>query len=415
MPTTPAWAQQPAAPVQGPQVPSVTPTGVAPAQPQPNADYYRGMAEGAIATGAQAAAVSATINQGKPAGGATVAPPEKMFDLSDERRELASYSYELSPDEARLLGLAKASGAPAPVAQQQAGSSSYLMNQPTPTVKAAAMPEVTRDEYVAAPLTEEGYQALSADQKAAVDFNTLLVEARERDLGQEWNLTADERKEYDTRVNDIFGPQGGSKTVAPSVVNLLKSIDFKAVGQDLDEYLSLERSVTADKLKDFTLGDSELKLLEGNTKYADVRTPENLSAVEDTAVAQSKAFIEKAMQDANTVLWDFESTMGNTLSWMNVDTSAAPLGYGQPGTRLDENSALMDEWLQGSYTALASGSVTLEDVFKDMEANKFTDEDKQGFFNYVDQRTKQQAQYGAPAEEGVVLGVEDIRKLVGLK
>jgi hypothetical protein len=289
------------------------------------------------------------------------------------------------------------------------------MNQPTPTVKAAAMPEVIRDEYVAAPLTEEGYQALSADQKAAVDFNTLLVEARERDLGQEWNLTPEERKEYDRRVNEIFGPQGGSQTVAPTVVSLLNSIDFKAVGQDLDEYLSLERAITADKLKDFTLGDSELKLLEGGTKYADVRTPENLSAVEDTAVAQSKAFIEKAMQDANTVLWDFESTMGNTLSWMDVDTSAAPLGYGLPGTRTDENSALMDQWLQGSYSALASGKASLEDVFADMEANKFTDENKQGFFNYVDRRTKQEAQYGAPAAEGVVLGVEDIRKLVGLK
>jgi hypothetical protein len=152
-----------------------------------------------------------------------------------DKRQLLDYEYELSAPELQRV------------------------RQENP----AARGTIKVTDNTATPLSWEEYDKLSGDQRAAVDFNTLLVQAREIDLKTDpkWYSDAD-KAQYAKDVEAIFGPMGGSDTLGVKTVELLKKIDFKAVGQDLDEFLSLERAVSAKELKNFEFSKADLKELE---------------------------------------------------------------------------------------------------------------------------------------------------------
>jgi len=102
-------------------------------------------------------------------------------------------------------------------------------------------------------LTDAEYNKLSQEQRAAIDFNTLLVAAREKDLKDEIKLDGEALSQYEKDVADIFGAVDTSTRVAPATVKLLKDIKYSSPGQDLDSFLSLEAAIDTEELKNFKL------------------------------------------------------------------------------------------------------------------------------------------------------------------
>lgn len=94
-------------------------------------------------------------------------------------------------------------------------------------------------------MTREDYNRLSPEQRAAVDFNTMLVQARERDLNYDKTASKEEQERYRALVDEIFGEDGGSSTYAPETLAVLKELDYKPdpdskLGDDLDDFLGLK-------------------------------------------------------------------------------------------------------------------------------------------------------------------------------
>lgn len=158
--------------------------------------------------------------------------PVKTLGLG-KGKELQDYSYKLSPQE--------------------------LARVRKENPKAS---EVVSKENTLRSMSWDEYDALSPNQRAAVDFNTMLVEAREIDLktGDQW-YTEEDRKQFAKDVEEMFGVGGGSEQMAPATMTLLKKINFKAIGQDLDEFLSLERGIGVKELKDFKFSTDALQQL----------------------------------------------------------------------------------------------------------------------------------------------------------
>lgn len=98
----------------------------------------------------------------------------------------------------------------------------------------------------------DDYLGLSDRARAAVDFNTMIIQAREKDLSTDYDTTdpaqEERRKTYDKAVERMFGEDGGSITFAPETVALLNDIGFERTDakrfDDLDDFLGLKSALT---------------------------------------------------------------------------------------------------------------------------------------------------------------------------
>lgn len=122
-------------------------------------------------------------------------------------------------------------------------------DEPEPQTK-----EVTYDARRTKKMDWDDYLDLNRREKAAVDFNTLLVRAREKDLRNqdEYDPLDTQRTAYNNVVDRLFGEDGGSTTFAPETVALLNDVGFKPSDSkrfdDLDDFLGLDAALTP---KDF--------------------------------------------------------------------------------------------------------------------------------------------------------------------
>jgi hypothetical protein len=253
-------------------------------------------------------------------------------------------------------------------------------------------------ENTATPLSWEAYDKLSLDQRAAVDMNGLLVQAREVDLKQDPKFfDADELKQYQIDVESIFGKGGGSDTIGFQTVALLKRIDFKAIGQDLDEFLSLERAVSAKDLKDFTFSDKDLKALNAYTpeqsvaptQYANVRTDANMEAL-DTALIQSALSAYKTnLAEKKPRGWDIQASLGIPMSAPMM----TPNGYFQTLNE-DSDQFKLDRNLDDAYIYLQAhpDETGLAAIFQDFKDRNWEPEIQQKLWDYVNDRTLRETQ-----------------------
>lgn len=354
-----------------------------------------------------------------------VSTPKELLD-ADNQRELKSFMYDLNPKEwQRIQDNFNTNNG-----QNIEGT---LTAVPPLLARPGLVPDVPKvkaETYSSAPLSWESYQAMSSDQKAAVDFNTLLVEAREKDLAKKWTLAPEEQAEYDKRVKKIFGQGGTSKQIAPNTVKLLATLDFEAVGQDLDQYLSLERGFTMEDLDSFKLDKDKVKqLIEVNVgtqetqaqgsktmaDYAAVRTPENVAALDADLVARSAKMIAEKMQQANYAIANFDPAVINPLFNPTAAPGVAPLGYGDPASRATAYDQQMESWLQKAYAELQHPAGSVDRVFGEMQEYQFTPEDRQLFLDYVNQRSLTEQQYGLAEDTNTQMrSADEIRKLVGI-
>ena len=355
-----------------------------------------------------------------------VSMPKDSFEL-DAVTELKPYSYELSSDEASRLkdtyssDAAKAAGYVPPTDKPRQAAD--LLEHPFSTGAAdldKTLPLMKVDKLESAPVTWETYDTMSTDQRAATDFNTLLVKSREDDLSKSWMLVGDELTQYEKKVENLFGKGGGSETLAPNTVDLLSKLDMKFVGQDLDEYLSLERAIDAEEMVDFKFSKKDAKTLDtlanpvipwkpevvSSLDYQDVRSPENQMAIDTQAIKKAQDLIKKVMQDPATLVFDFDTAMFGPSAEMQIK-GTVPVGYGAEGSNFGSDAAAANNaWYQEALAILGSkdpatefgipaGTNVMGMLIEDMKVNGADDNEVQDFLNFVDNRTSLVGQYGA--------------------
>ena len=350
-------------------------------------------------------------------------PVNSMASLmSAKPKQLSPFTYEVSESEAKVLEemVGGAYGYTAPtssVAPPAPGASGYALPSNATSPENSLEMEV---ENKSVTMTPAEFDKLNRAQQQAVRFNTLLVQAREKDLkGYEKLATGVAHKEYDNTVREMFGEGGGSETYAPETVALLKSVDFKALGQDLDEYLSLERAIDVNELADFKISKDMPNVLElpevrsrtqpNKTTELQARQESNLALLDQKVVQQSNAAIKKAMTDAYEVLHTFQATMagvrlpdvlkmGGTEEQTGLGKAKDMFGYpvkAAEGAPLDDTSAFYQatyEYLQDKKNTDLSG---LQDQFVQAGA---TDKDIADLFDYVNRRSIQELTWGRPKQ-----------------
>lgn len=291
-------------------------------------------------------------------------------------------------------------------------------------------------------MTWDEYNALSDDQRAAVDWNTAFLKAREKDVGTSYDYTEEERAAYDERVEKMFGEGRGSDTYAPEVVALLEQINFSAVGQDLDEYLSLDRLIDTEELKDFKLTDKPyIKLVAEEPAYnpkhapestslADVRSAENLANLDASIVAQAAKTIETLMANSETRLhtpWaTLEAARDETVNKLGgsglmgvggaqVGMTGFPLITDTSAVNLQDPNVQKSLKFQGVYSMLLDPEVSWEDILTIDQGtdDPMTDDDYAELMQYINIRSSQDVRYGAAAPEGQRTA-QDIRELLGI-
>lgn len=350
---------------------------------------------------------------GLPADAVNEAPPSPF--KTDDPRSLVSYSYMPRQEEVdRIEELYR--GMPGYTAPEKVTSEvpkvgyygglgvrpehlaeDVLKKEPTVAIKQQS-----------AALSWDAYDKLTPDQRAAVDFNTLLVAAREKDLGISYAkdpFTGEQKQQYDADVKEMFGETGGSEKFAPNTVALLKQINLKALGQDLDEFLSLERAFTADELKDFKIEDlPELKQLGDGANYSQARSIDNREVLDATIVQQSSEAITKAMTNANMAMQDFYSTMQSVTApavtaygGSPIAVEAAPGFPFTPSTPYQQGNEadMKSQVFNMAYATAASGQ--MDKVWEIINEEKWDQADIDELFSYMDQRSRQELRWGRPA------------------
>ena len=109
-------------------------------------------------------------------------------------------------------------------------------------------------------LTWDEYDALSPQQRAAVDANTMLIDAIKSDLARPAGRSDDrvygEGSDYQTSLAALFGENGGSGTYAPATVAALEQLGLADTEHgDLDNYLNQSALVTDIDLQSIGSGE----------------------------------------------------------------------------------------------------------------------------------------------------------------
>lgn len=184
-------------------------------------------------------------------------------------------------------------------------------------------------------LTWDEYNKLSKDQRAAVDFNTMLLQAREKDLNTDYSKLdgGGPNAEYEAAVDRMFGERGGSETYAPETMAVLRSIDFKASGETLDDFLSLDAAVSAKDLKDF-----EIAPVEKSVMYQDSSAKASGALLGEEQAAQRTTRLQQALAKGGELIQNWKATTAANRSSLSVryggtaNAVTPALGFGDDET-----------------------------------------------------------------------------------
>ena len=285
----------------------------------------------------------------------------------------------------------------------------------------ASKPKVER-------MTWHEYNLLTPRQRAAVDFNTMLVRAVRKDIANqdEYEPGPDQSKRYQASLVKAFGDKdrGSDTTYAPETMALLKQIDFHDVDSDLDDFLKLRTAITAKDLRgwDNTPDVPGLGAAGGlRTEQQEVQTvKENLAA--NTQELEQKLANGNAMIHSLPALAAQERTFISKAFGGTANTGKAPLGYQPakfvPGTR---EPADMNTYFIQAYEQLAGNAVPgttkgqiLGAAREVMASHDVPFED---FLGYLNDRSNTAQQFGQ--DLGDVRGVkyrspQEFRKMLGM-
>lgn len=304
----------------------------------------------------------------------------------------------------------------------QAGSLPFSMMVTPPETTTKEIPAETKTYKTrrTVELTAEDYQNLTDKQRAAVDFNTLLVGAREKDLTTDYNATPQQKAIYEQAVENMFGKDGGTDTFAPETLAVLEQIDFKTKEQDFDDFLGLKVAITEKDLADFEIPAPASVAAPASPVDQFIAPP--AVELQDTLIEHTQALQEK-MSQTYELIQNFQKAAAMA---RNEDLQ---FYGGVPNTSnlasVFDNKA--DSYFQKAYETLADANLgaapgtvapdpkmILGFVQHDLEAQGLKKDD---FLRYVDERTKYAADYGVQLGQRKNVqyrSPEEFRQLLGL-
>ena len=257
-------------------------------------------------------------------------------------------------------------------------------------------------------LTWDEYNKLSEDQRAAVDFNTLLVQAREKDLKhqEEYKPSEEQKAAYDEELHRMFGENAGSETYAPETLGVLKQIDFQSNGETLDDFLSLKETISARELKNFDLAVPD---------PIETSVPEVVSAVHNLTGQDRGAYntgtptrLAEAMAKAGDVLQSLRASAARNrndevlaFGGLLNEVHTAP-GYGDRPT--DPNEGNIHGFFQETLKNLSLHELDPVNVWATAD-KVLNPHEVQQFLQYADEVSKDPAKYDV-----VLKGVRNPRK-----
>jgi hypothetical protein len=313
-----------------------------------------------------------------------VAPVDtSMLDLT-QSRQLNSHTYTLSPNQWKQLTSTARKYYPQQEGQEVAG------------VRAATTPMLQ-----SAPMTQEAYDALDDEQKQAVQFNTLLVEARQQDLTAQQK--PQNRDSYDEAVRKMFGDTGGSDTYAPNTVQLLEKIGYTSKASDLDDFLSMDAAVSLSELKNFKLpplpvikaiepleqtwlGNPASRIPLPTDTYEKVRSQSNLDTAYGLAIRSAGQKIAATLKDNQ--LWSPTASLNSV---MGLPVGDVPFGFAR-GPYADVRKTAEDQRkeaiFQQAYESLMNPKSTLESFAAAVQEEKLSDKEIEELFSYLDAQSR---------------------------
>jgi hypothetical protein len=266
-------------------------------------------------------------------------------------------------------------------------------------------PILSGGKYKSGRLTQETYDTLGEHQQRALKFNDLLLRAVQED--RRLRPSDEDRSEYDAKVAEMFGTQGGSDLYAPTTVRLLENLDLDLRGQDLDEYLSLDRAYTDREIASLQPWET-IPELKRSGKFGDDRSMQTAGILDIQQVEAAGAMLDKVMS------WDEDSRMAAALGMPRPAIEEIPFGWLTEGeSRGDPLLDRKEQFFKESYNLLSSRQTeTLDDFWMATDELQFTDADYEELFNYFYVMSKELDRAGATGPESRT-GAE-LREFVGL-
>lgn len=236
-------------------------------------------------------------------------------------------------------------------------------------------------------LTSEEYAAMSPQQKAAVELNSMLVEAVKADMAIPKNHRKVEDS-YRDAVEKIFtgeGAEASKKNYAPNTVAILSDIGWSATATDLEDVLSGKLGFTRQDIKD--LGPER----EGVAPDASLNTAEKLrdeiqaSLVKAFTAARKEPIQGQNLLGAKQELLDYDKMPG-------FSTKPSRVVYSGPDGDVDVNA-----FFRSGFDLLANSNseYTAEEILADARAN-LNDKEFQQFLNFVDINSRDAKKFRQP-------------------
>lgn len=277
-------------------------------------------------------------------------------------------------------------------------------------------------------MTWHEYNLLTPRQRAAVDFNTMLVRAVRKDIASqdEYEPGPDQSKRYQASLVKAFGEKGrGSDTTyAPETMSLLKQIDFHDVDSDLDDFLKLRTAITAKDLR----GWDNTPDVPGLGAAGGLRTEQQeVQTVKENLAANTQE-LEQKLANGNAMIHSLPTLAAQERSFIakafggTANTGKTPLGYQPPkfvpGTHepADMNTYFIQafEQLAGNARAGTSKGEILGAAREVMDSHGVPFDE---FLGYLNDRSNTAQQFGQ--DLGDVRGAkyrspQEFRRMLGM-
>lgn len=401
-------ALPPYSPPAAPSVPSSVPAGTTAAPAEPSANFIQSLLAGAASTTVSGGYDLSSVEKAKSA-------LDEALEVVNQPRARDDYLYTgtqvtpgkrtgprtrddyLRTGEASLTPTQQVEAAATALRQAERGQREQAIGSNVQGPFKAGTPAPGAAGGQVDQMTQEEYDALTDKQRAAVDFNTMLVKAVRKDnrLQDEYDPNETQRMTYDASVEKMFGEGRDSALYAPETMSVLRQIGFDDTSADLDDFLGLNAAITMRDLK-------HLKSVAGPTVRETTLNPVELDRYELTeSLASNTASMQAALVRGNQLLATIQQTAvagrADDVTRLGGIYQAPQGGLGYEAPVFSETGAPGDlnTYFQVAYDKMtqrkpgATPDEMLQTFQTDLSPSEF-----RAFMGYVDARSSSADRYG---------------------